>query len=113
MQIPWLLIALLGLNFLFSATGDSLSKMWATYPSSRLWAVLVLGCSVLAAVTWMLVIRRTGLAVGSSIMLLLTMIATVLAGLFMYKEQITRGEGIGVVLGIVAALFLLNIIRLP
>lgn len=111
MNLP--LFLLLGLNFIFSASGGSLSKLWATHPTSKLWALVVLGCSILAAVTWMLVVRRTGLAVGSSVMLLLTMVATALAGLLIYKEEITRGQGIGIVLGIIAALFLLNIVRVP
>ena len=108
----WLLIGLLGLNFVLSTASDSISKVWATHPGAK-WAIITVGLSALTAVSWMLVVRRTGLAVGSSIMLLLTMISTVLIGLLIFKEQLTRGQGIGVVLGFTAALFLLNIIRIP
>jgi drug/metabolite transporter (DMT)-like permease len=111
MQLPF--FVLLGLNFIFSASGDTLSKLWATHPGSKLWSSIVLACAVLAAFTWVLVVRRTGLAIGSSIMLLLTMIATVLAGLFIFKEQVTIGEGFGVILGVIAALFLLKIVQIP
>jgi len=30
-----------------------------------------------------------------------------------FKEQITRGQGVGIVLGLVATLFLLNVIQIP
>lgn len=46
-------------------------------------------------------------------MLLLTMISTVLIGLFVFKEHITHGQTAGVILGFIAALFLLNIVRIP
>ena len=110
--MDWVLIGLLGLNWIFSTTGDSISKLWATHPGPK-WALVTIGFSVLAAFTWMLVVRRAGLAAGSAIMLLLTMISTVLIGLLVFREQITKEQGIGLALGFAAALFLLNIIRVP
>lgn len=110
--MDWLLIALLGLNSVLSTAGDSISKIWATHPGPK-WAFVTIGISALAAVSWMLVVRRVGLTAGSTIMLLLTMISTALIGLLVFKEEITRGQGAGIVLGFIAALFLLNIIRIP
>ncbi len=110
--MDWRLIGLLGLNFIFSTTGDSVSKIWAMHPHLK-WAFITIGFSICAAISWMLVVRRAGLAVGSSIMLLLTMLSTVLIGLLLFKEQVTRGQSAGLVLGFLAALFLLNIIRIP
>ncbi len=108
----WLLIGLLGLNFVLSTAGDSISKIWATHPGSK-WALITIGLSALTAISWMLVVRRIGLTVGSTIMLLLTMIATALIGLLIFKEEITRGQGVGIILGFIAALFMLNVIRIP
>jgi multidrug transporter EmrE-like cation transporter len=108
----WSLIGLLVLNSVFSTAGDSISKLWATHPGPK-WAVVTLGLSTLAAITWMLVVRRVGLTAGSAVMLLLTLIATALIGLLIFKEQITHGQATGIILGFLAALFLLNIIRIP
>ena len=110
--MDWQLIALLGLNFILATTGDSISKVWAIHPGPK-WALVTIGFSILTAISWMLVVRRTGLTVGSAIMLLLTMLSTVLIGLLLFKEQITKGQAIGVALGFLAALFLLNIVRVP
>ena len=112
LYMNWLLVGLLGLNFVFSTASDSMSKVWATHPGPK-WAIIVVGLSALTSISWMLVVRRVGLTAGGSVMLLLTMISTALIGLLVFKEQITRGQGIGVILGIIAALFLLNVIRVP
>ncbi|HEY4513234.1 MAG TPA: hypothetical protein VJH06_01840 [Candidatus Paceibacterota bacterium] len=110
--MDWILIGLLGLNFVLSTTADSISKLWAMHPGSK-WSFITIGLSILTTISWMLVVRRAGLTAGSAIMLLLTMISTVLIGLFVFKEQLTRGQGVGVALGFIAALFLLNIVRIP
>jgi len=111
MNTNLVLIGLLALNFILSTTGDSLSKVWATHPGSK-WASIVIVLSILTTVSWMLVVRKIGLTVGSSVMLLLTMLSTVLIGLLVFKEQLTHGQALGIMLGFVAALFLLNIIRI-
>jgi drug/metabolite transporter (DMT)-like permease len=110
--MDWELIGLLGLNFILSTTGDTISKVWATHPGPK-WALVTIGLSVLTAISWMLVVRRTGLSVGSAIMLLLTMLSTVTIGFLIFGEQITRGQTIGIALGFLAALFLLGIVRIP
>lgn len=46
-------------------------------------------------------------------MLLLTMLSTVLIGLLIFREHVTKGQAIGISLGFIAALFLLNLIRIP
>jgi hypothetical protein len=107
-----ILIALVGLNFVLSTASDSISKLWAIHPGSK-WALITIGLGILTTISWMFVVRRAGLTAGSAIMLLLTMISTVLIGLFVFKEHITHGQTAGVVLGFIAALFLLNIIRVP
>src|SRR6267142_1932545 len=110
--MDWELIGLLALNFILSTTGDTISKVWVTHPGPK-WALVTIGLSVLTAVSWMLVVRRTGLSVGSAIMLLLTMLSTVTIGFLIFGEQITRAQTIGIALGFLAALFLLGIVRIP
>ena len=106
------LLGFLALNFIFSTAGDSVSKLWAMHPGPK-WALVTVGFSMLASFTWMLVIRQSSLAVGSSIMLLVKMLSTVLTGIFVFKEHITHGQEAGIILGFITALFLLNIIRIP
>jgi hypothetical protein len=108
--MDWALIGLLALNFLLSTTADGFSKVWATHLSLK-HALVGISLSILTSISWVLVVRKVGLTAGGSIMLLLTMISTVLIGLLIFKEQITKGQGIGVALGFTAALFLLKLIK--
>ena len=105
------LIGLLALNFVLSTASDGFSKIWATHLNLKS-ALVGIMLSILTSISWMLVVRRTGLTAGSAIMLLLTMISTVLIGLLIFKEHVTKGQGVGIALGFLAALFLLNIIKI-
>ncbi len=112
MKINWVLIIFLGLNFIFSTAGETTSKLWAIH-SGQKWLWITLAINVLASLTFMRVIRESGLAVGTTVMLLLTILSTALIGFFAFKEEIAAGQWIGIALGFLAVLFLLNVVRLP
>ena len=112
MKITWLFIGFLVLNFVLSTAGDTSAKVWADNPGLK-WFVITIILSAITSVSFMLVIRQSGLAVGSTIMLLLTMVSTFLIGFLVFKEHITLGQWTGVVLGFVAILFLTGLMRIP
>jgi len=112
MNINWLFLLFLGLNFILSTTGDTTAKLWAIHPGQK-WLWVTLAINVFTSLSFMLVIRQSGLAVGSAIMLLLTMLSTLLIGYLIFKEHLTNGQWVGISLGFLAVLFLLNIIRIP
>jgi drug/metabolite transporter (DMT)-like permease len=112
MKISLLFIVLLGLNFILSTAGDTAAKLWAINPGQK-WLLITIAINVFTTISFMLVIRQSGLAVGSTIMLLLTMVSTFLIGYLIFKEQITSGQWVGIALGFCAVLFLLNVIQIP
>jgi drug/metabolite transporter (DMT)-like permease len=112
MSMSWLFILFLVLNFILSTAGDTAAKVWADNPGHKwFWITIVL--SAITSVSFMLVIRQSGLAIGSTIMLLLTMASTFLIGFLYFKEHIATGQWIGIALAFVAVLFLSNLIRIP
>jgi drug/metabolite transporter (DMT)-like permease len=112
MKINWLFLGFLGLNFILSTAGDTAAKVWAINPGQKwLWITVLL--SAITSISFMLVIRQSGLTVGSTIMLLLTMLSTsLIGGLLIFKEHVTMGQWVGLVLAFVAVLFLSNIIKI-
>ncbi|HEV7702054.1 MAG TPA: hypothetical protein VGO63_01245 [Candidatus Paceibacterota bacterium] len=111
MNFNWLLIGFLGLNLILSTAGDTAAKVWAITPGYK-WLCITVALSGLASVTWMLVVRQSGLAVGGAIMLLFTLSSTFLIGFLFFKEPITSGQWIGIALGFIAILFLASIIKI-
>jgi drug/metabolite transporter (DMT)-like permease len=111
MNVNWLFIAFLGLNFILSTAGDTAAKLWAINPGQK-WLWITLGINVFTSLTFMLVIRQSGLAIGSTIMLLLTMASTFLIGFLIFKEHIATGQWVGIALAFVAVLFLSNIFKI-
>lgn len=106
----WALIGLLALNVGFALTTNVLAKMWALHQQPRALAV-ALSTGLLAIVTFILIIRAGGLAVGSSVALLLTLIGNVLFGFLYFKEVLSTGQWAGIILGFVAVLLILNILK--
>lgn len=111
MKINWLFIGFLSLNFILSTAGDTAAKVWAVNPGLK-WSIITIVISGITSVSFMLVLRQSGLAIGGTIMLLLTLSSTFLIGYLIFKEHIGTGQWIGVVLAFMAVLFLSNILRI-
>ncbi len=112
MKINWLFIGFLALNFVLSTAGDTAAKVWAVNPGHK-WLWITIALSAITSISFMLVIRQSGLAIGSTIMLLLTMVATFLIGFLVFKEHISTGQWVGIALGFIAILFLSKLIHIP
>ena len=108
----WALIGLLAINLVFALAGETTAKYWAIHQTKTLLA-LGLTLTLITQVFFMLIVREGGLAIGGSIALVLTLIGTTLIGALFFKEILTYGQWFGIILGIISALFILNIVKLP
>ena len=106
----WILIGLLALNLIFAALADTAAKMWAVHSGYK-WFLIALSISLFTFATFALVIREGGLAIGSTIALLLTIVTTVCIGFFFFKEQVTLGQWLGIGLGLFSILLILEVIK--
>ena len=106
----WSLLGFLALNLAIALTGNALAKTWALDPTPRNFA-WALGVGLFTVVSFMLVVRAGGLASGSSIALLLTLMGNIAIGVLFFQETISLGQWIGIVLGCVAACLILNVIK--
>jgi drug/metabolite transporter (DMT)-like permease len=112
MKISWLLIGLIILNFILATAGDTSAKMWAVHPGQK-WFLITILLSALTSLSFMLIIRQSGLAIGSTIMFLLTMVSAFLIGYLVFKEQVSNGQWVGILLALTAVAFLTGLARLP
>src|SRR4051812_34883441 len=112
MNTNWNLIGLLIINLILALTGDALAKVWAVNHEAR-WFYIALAIGIVTIISFMLVVRSGGLTVGSTVALILTMIGNVLVGLFFFKETLLPTQWIGLALGFLAVLFMLNVIPIP
>lgn len=106
----WTLIGLLAINLIFSTLADTAAKMWAINPGHK-WFWIALSISIGTFITFALVIREGGLAIGSTIALLLTILTTVSIGFFIFKEPVTLGQWLGIGLGLLSILFILEVFK--
>lgn len=90
------------LLIVFEGVADILAKEWSV--RGRLtWWLLAIGGYVVANTFWLFAIRAgSGLTRGAIIFSVGSAILAVAIGLLLYREEISRMEALGVVLGIVA-----------
>lgn len=111
MQIPWLLVGVIALNLLFSTVGDALAKVWGITNNLQ-WLWIGLGINIFTIFFFMLAVKLGGLAVNTTIILILTIILNVLVGFLIFHEKIAPIQWFGIALGIVAIVFVANLFKL-
>jgi multidrug transporter EmrE-like cation transporter len=95
------------LSALFFAAGEYLSKVWANAPTGR-GAALVVAAYAVGALAWLpALLHKNELAVMGTAWLLLATVATVVIGLFVFGENLSRVQWTGIGLAAIA-LFLLS-----
>lgn len=86
----------------FEGVADILSKEWSVRGKFTWW-LLAIGGYVVANTFWLFAIRNgSGLTRGAIIFSVGSAILAVAIGLLLYREEVSRMEALGVVLGIVA-----------
>jgi hypothetical protein len=106
----WILLGFLAINLTLATLGDIAAKIWAINSSPK-WFLVSLGINIVTVITFMFVVREGGLAIGSSIALLLTMITLTCAGFFIFHEHITLSQWVGIGLGILSASLMLGLLK--
>src|SRR5258706_1582762 len=104
MAVPawaWLFISASGFTL-----GEYISKKWAQQPSARGAAVVVLTYAI-STLAWLpVLLHKNQIALMGTLWLLLATVATIGVGLFVFGEQLTALQWVGVGLALVALAFL-------
>jgi multidrug transporter EmrE-like cation transporter len=96
----------LALSILFYAFGEFLSKKWALTPSIS-FASAVAVSYALCGLAWIPLVQLKGsLALAGAIWLVSATVVTILLGVLIFHEPITRLQATGLVLAIAALLLL-------
>lgn len=100
----WLIF--ISLLLLFEAVADILAKQWQL--ANSWWRfVLAIGGYVVANVFWLIALKYgAGLTTGAIIFSVGSALLAIIIGLWLYKEQITRMEVVGVIFGLIALVLL-------
>jgi drug/metabolite transporter (DMT)-like permease len=96
------------LNVVLSVVGDSAGKMWAVNSNFN-WLLAALLINTLTQLTFVMVVRYNGLAAGSTLLLLCTLVGNVAIGLFVFHEKLGTSQAAGLILGIVAISLVANV----
>jgi drug/metabolite transporter (DMT)-like permease len=91
----------------FEAIADIYAKEWSLGERSFTYAILALICYMLANSSWLIALKYgSGLVRGSIIFSLASAFLATSIGLFIYKEQLTFTQGVGVALGLVSLILI-------
>ncbi|HEV3245147.1 MAG TPA: EamA family transporter [Candidatus Paceibacterota bacterium] len=101
MTIDWLLIEVVALNSFFSTICDMCAKYWGI-TGSQYWLYAGLAINLFTVFFYMYAIRLGGLAITTSVILLITIAISVALGFFFFHEQVHLSQWIGIGVGFVA-----------
>ncbi len=94
------------LSALFYAQGEYLSKLWAINPSIRISLLVILSYSM-AALTWLpALLHKNQITIMGAAWLLLATAATVVIGCFIFNEDLTSLQLVGLGLACTAMILL-------
>ncbi|MDB5204166.1 MAG: hypothetical protein JWP09_194 [Candidatus Taylorbacteria bacterium] len=108
MNINWLLIGVITLNLTFSTISDIMAKFWGI-TNNQIWLYTGLGVNVLTMFFYMYSIRLGGLAITTSIILLITLAISVALGFLFFHEPISVSQWIGIGVGFLAIILISGI----
>ena len=106
----WMLFGALALNLVCALAGSVTIKLMTVHPTKiviAMWIFFV----IVTQLSMLLVVRSGGLSEGAGVAVVLTFIGTVLIGVLFFQEVLTVGQWIGIVLGVISALLVLNVVR--
>lgn len=105
----WLLIGVVALNLIFSTLSDVMAKYWGI-TNSNLWLWIGLAFNIPTVFFYMSAIRLGGLAITTTIMLVLTMTISVGLGYFIFHELVTPSQWLGIGAGIFSILLISGLV---
>ncbi len=90
----------------FEGVADVLAKEWSLHGRPMRW-ISAIGAYVIANVFWLFALKSgSGLTRGALIFSVGSAILAVVIGLLLYRESLTKVEITGVLLGVIALVFL-------
>jgi drug/metabolite transporter (DMT)-like permease len=110
-SINWLLVGVIALNLLFSTIGDVFAKLWGLTDNMQ-WLYIGLAVNVVTIFLFMLAVKIGGLALNTTVILILTIMINVLLGFFIFHEKIGPIQWAGIALGLVSVVLVLNLFKI-
>lgn len=107
----WPIILIVLTNLTFSTLGDISAKFWGITNNYK-WFYIGLAVNVITVIAWMMIVRFAGLAIPTTIVLILTIILNVSFGFLMFHEKINFGQWVGIGLGILSVLLILEVFKI-
>ncbi len=111
MKINWPLIITVLVNLTFSALGDIAAKMWGITNNQK-WFFIALPINIITIVAYTIIVRIGGLAVPTTIVLVLTILINVLLGFLLFKENILLEQWIGIALALASIPLLCGLFKI-
>ncbi len=108
MTINWLLIGVVALNLIFSTICDVFAKYWGI-TNNQNWLYAGLAINLLTVFFYMYSIRLGGLAITTSVILLITIAISVVLGFFFFHEQVSTSQWVGIGVGFLAIILISGI----
>ena|SRR5581483_6678886 len=108
MKINWQIILAVVVNLTFSTLGDTSAKLWGLTSNQR-WFYIGLPINLVTVIAFMFIVRLGGLAIPTTIVLILTILINVILGFLIFKETVSIEQFVGIGLAIVAIPLLLGI----
>jgi drug/metabolite transporter (DMT)-like permease len=96
------------LNLTFSTIADVLAK-FAGITRNNNYLYVGLFVSIFTSYFYLMSVKLGGLTIAPSILLIMTLIISVGLGYFYFEESLSRTQMIGVLLGLVAVLLILDV----
>ena len=109
MGINWSLVAVVILNLFFSTVCDVFAKYWSI-TNNHNWLVAGLALNFVTVFFYMDLIRLGGLAITTSIILLITIAISVSLGFFLFHEQVHVSQWIGIGTGLLSVVLISGIL---
>jgi drug/metabolite transporter (DMT)-like permease len=105
----WLLIVVVILNLTFSTISDVFAKYWGI-TNDQNWLYAGLAVNALTVFFYMYSIRLGGLAITTSVILLITIAISVGLGFFLFHEQVHASQWVGIGVGFIAVVLISGIL---
>jgi len=111
MDINWFVVEIVAVNLTFSILGDICAKLWGISTNIK-WLYIGLIVNLITVFAWMVIVKTAGLAIPTTIVLILTIALNVILGFLLFHEKIHTGQWIGISLGLLSILLILEVIKL-
>src|SRR3989338_10320479 len=99
-NIAPLIIAVV-INLTFSTLGDICAKLWGLTNNEK-WFYIGLPINLVTIIAFMFIVRMGGLAIPTTIVLILTILLNVGIGFLIFNEAIIFAQWVGIVMALVA-----------